>query len=94
MDMERIGVLVQRADKRRKEIVRKYEGTSPETAKAIGDILDVAIQFRVGECTNDTDKKNAASKIIFDKMDDMIGKGMAEDVLVGYIRQITGIIAI
>ncbi|MDD4931094.1 MAG: hypothetical protein PHG66_02980 [Candidatus Colwellbacteria bacterium] len=92
MDTDRIDALVERAERRIEEIAKRYENSDPETAKAIKELLGFAIQFRVGECTKDQERKNHSSKIVFSRMDDMIEKGMREDVLIGYVRQITGII--
>lgn len=82
----------QKAQQKASEIAGKYEKTDPGRATQIKDILESVIEFRLGECLNDTDRKKKYSDLVFRKFDDIVGSGFDEGKLVEYIGEMAKII--
>lgn len=80
-----------RAKDKASEISKKYEGT--DRATQIRDLLGFAIEFRLGECSNDQDKKREYAELVYKKFDDIVESGFSERLLAEYIREMAKIIA-
>jgi|GEM_PF-6441184 len=85
--------LAARAKEKASEIAGKYERTDPKIATQIRDMLGFAIEFRLGECSNDPDKKKEYADLVYKKFDDIVESGLSEGILSGYIREMAKIIA-
>jgi len=85
----RLDELLTRANSKVAEIVKVYEA-SPKTAKAIGDLLMLTIEFRTRECLNA--RKSACAEQLEKKYGKLIEADFNEDIISEYTRQIQQII--
>jgi len=88
MDMTgntRLDNILIRANERVVEIIKDYE-KSPQTAKLLGDILSLTIEFRTRECL--VARKSECSEQMDKKYNKLIDADFDLNLLKGYTQQI------